>query len=193
MIKINKTIEINKLVIEYDEYSDSPREWDNLGYFITVDKSHYSPDDNTNLINIVKETGDIATSQEEHIKLITKAINETDEKVLAIYPIVKYQHGNVLYKLGTEHGFDCSNNGFYIVTDKTQKNIGTSPEDFEKAINNELETYNKWINGEVYCFTLYDENGDVEDSCGGFYSLEDIKDYLSDEWKNEDLSEYIKY
>lgn len=181
------------LVIEHDEYCSSPREWSNLGYFITVDSRQYSPDNKQWIIDIVKDTGERATSQEEHIKLIKNDIELCgEEKVLAIYPVVKYEHGGVSYRLGTAHGFDYSNNGFYIITDKTQKELGTKAKDYERIIKNELEVFNKWINGECYQFCLYNEQGEVDDSCGGFYDIEDIREYLPEDWKDEDLTKYLK-
>jgi hypothetical protein len=180
------------LVIEHDEYSTSPREWSNLGYFITVDRNYRSPDQNERLENIVKISGEIAKDQADHIRLIKENYRNVDDHIIAIYPIVKYEHSGVVYRLGTAHGFDYSNNGFYIITDKTQKEVGTKKKDFEKVIKNELEVFNKWINGECYQFCLYNEQGEVDDSCGGFYSVEDIREYLPKEWKDEDLSVYIK-
>ena len=139
------------------------------------------------------ESGEEAESQAEHIKLIKAMTAEIiKEKVIAIYPITKYEHSGVSYSLGTAHGFDYSNNGFYIITEKTAKEIGIKAKDFEKVIREELEWYNSWANGECYKFTLYDSKGEIEDSCCGFYSVEDIKDYLPKEWKKEDLSDYIK-
>jgi hypothetical protein len=178
------------LVIEHDEYSTSPREWSNLGYFITQDRNYHSPDKHQELQGIIRETGDRATSQAEHIAMIKKEFKT--EKILAIYPIVKYEHGGIVYRLGSASGFDYSNNGFYIITDKTQKEVGVKKKDFEKVIKEELEVFNKWINGECYQFCLYNEQGEVDDSCGGFYSVEDIREYLPKEWKDEDLSVYIK-
>lgn len=96
-----------------------------------------------------------------------------------------------MYRLGTAHGFDYSNNGFYIVTKKSAKRIGTKKKDFERVIKAEIDTYNKYINGEIYCWTLYNEQGEVEDSGGDYYDLEDIKAELPKEWKNEDLSKYV--
>jgi hypothetical protein len=189
-----KEVEAPLLEIRYDCDPTSPREWSNLGYFITVDRDYHSPDMNETLERIVKDTGEEATSQAEHIKMIKKEVeNELDEKVLKIYPIVKYEHGAVVYSLGEMHGFDYSNNGFYIVTDKTQKELGTPESSFEKVIREELNIYNKYANGEVYCFTLYDDKGEVEDSCCGFYSLDDIKEQLPSEWEDVDLTEYITY
>ena len=182
-----------KLVIWYDEMPESPREWSNLGYFITVDSNYYSPDREETLERIVKETGQIANSQVEHIKLIKSDMKaQFDDKVLAIYPISKYEHSGVAYSLGNRHGFDYSNNGFYIVTENKAKEIGAEKKDFEKIIKSELENYNRYANGEVYGFTLYDDDGEVIDSCSGFFDVEDIRESLPDEWKDEDLDEYVK-
>lgn len=180
------TIEKPRLVIEYDLYSESPREWGTLGYFITIDRQMHSPDDNQEVMEIIK-------SCEGDMDLITKAIKQhLGEKVLAIYPVTKYEHSNVVYKLGTQKRYDYSNNGFYIVTDYSRKELGTKKKDFLKVINQELEEYSKWVNGEVYCYTLYDLAGEWIDSCGGFYDIEDIRDSLPKEFQDESLEDYFK-
>ncbi len=183
------------LSINQDEDCPSPREADNLGYFITVDRKFKSTDGEKKdiLQDIVSETGDIADSLEEHMQMIKDRVGaETKEKVVAIYPICKYEHGSVTYRIGSMHGFDYSNNGFYIITNKSQKLVGTSKKDFERVITEDLELYTRWANGEIYSFVLFDKDGEVEDSCSGFYSIEDIREYLPKEWKDEDLSEYIQ-
>lgn len=177
------------LVIEQDEHMESPRQWDNLGYFITIDSRYNSPDRNEELERIIKDTGEVAGSVQHHMELIKK---EYSEKIIAIYPVVKYEHSSVFYSLGTQHGFDYSNNGFYIITDKTAKILNTPKDRFEKVIKGELETYTKWVNGEVYSFILFNEDGDVKDSCCGFYDIEDIREHLPEEYKDEDLTKYLK-
>jgi len=194
-MKTYKTIvEKNRLEIYHDNDAESPREWDgNSGYFITVDSKAYSPDKHEYLERIIRETGDEAENQAGHIKMIKKAVEDelSEGKVLAIYPITKYEHSGVVYKLGNISGFDYSNNGFYIITDKTQKDSGVKKKDFEKVIKAELSLYNDWISGEIYGFNLYDENGEEVDSRSGFYGIEDIREDLPEEWKNEDLTKYI--
>ena len=180
------------LEIRYDGDCESPREWSNLGYFITVDRNYNSPDKNKELEDIIKETGEEATSQEEHIRLITEQYQvATGYHIEAIYPISKYEHGGISYSLGTAHGFDNSNNGFYIITTETQKEMGTEDKDFIKVIKQELELYNSWCNGENYHYALYNDKGELIDSCGCFYDLEDIREHLPEEYKDEDLSEYL--
>jgi len=192
-MKTYKTIiEKPRLEIRIDGDCESPREWSNLGYFITIDRDYKSPDNKKEFISIIEETSNEAQNQKEHIKLIKKAIEkELGEKVLAIYPVVKYEHSGISYSLGTKQGFDYSNNGFYIITEKTQKEVGTKKKDWEKVIQGELEIYNQWVNGEVYGFILYDEQGEYLDGCGGFYSIDEIKNYLPEDWKNENLEDYL--
>jgi hypothetical protein len=180
------------LKIYNDDDAPSPREDDNLGYFITVDSRYISPDENILFKKIIEQTSEEASDQEDHIKRIKGELETIGEKILAIYPVTQFEHGNINYHLGTRRGFDYSNNGFYIVTEEGAKNLGVEEKDFEKVINQELEAYNKYINGETYRFTLYDQNGEEVDSCGGFYNIEDIKSYLPREWADEDLNEYYQ-
>lgn len=184
----------NRLKISCDLDAENPRKsvYSNLGYFITVDREYNSPDDNPILQKIIEETGDYAKNQKEHIYLIKKEFEKkTNEKILEIYPVCKFEHSCIYYKLGTFKGFDYSNNGFYIVTEKTNEEIGAKKEDFEEIIIQELKNYNNWINGEFYKFILLDENGEFEDCCGGFEDLESIRQCLPEIYKNDDLTQYI--
>lgn len=190
-----KTIEEARLVIEHDKYASSPRSDENLGYFITVERNRVCPDGAKfpDIEAIVRETGDVVASQEAHIEEIKKGIaGQLGETVLAIYPVYRYEHGNAVYRLGNASGFDYSNCGFYIVTDKSAAAYQPESDDYEDIIKGELELYTSWANGEVYRFTLFDENGVEEDACGGFYGIDEIKDALPDEWKGEDMREYEK-
>ncbi len=189
-----ETITKSRLEIRYDDTLESPREWDNLGYFISNEKNYISPDGKKNpeIQSIVEETNNNADNQAHHIELITAAINATGEKVLYITPVFRYEHTNVVYRRGTVSGFDNSNCGFYILTDKTQATVGTPPELFEEVIDGELNVYTKYANGEIYCFILYDENGDFSDSCSGFYDMDEIKERLPKEFKDECLTDYLK-
>ena len=194
MQKYKTTIEKPCLEIYYDDDTMSPRENTILGYFLTKDSNYYSPDgkDNPILQNIMEETGEIAESLENHIELMTERIQEeTGCHVEDIYPIVKYEHSGVAYSLGAKHGFDYSNNGFYIITTESKKEMGAEKKDFEMFIEEELNLYNKYVNGEVYRFVLFDKDGEVEDACSGFYDIEDIREHLPKEWAKESLTDYL--
>lgn len=189
-----KTIEVKMLEIWNDDFCESPRTDTNSGYFITVDSSYSSPDKNETLERIIKQTAEEADNREDHRnKIIERIQEETGEKVIALYDIYKHQHSNIVYRRGLSRGFDYSNNGFYIVTDETQKATGIKKEDLEKSIDQELEMYSAWVNGEVYQYCLYDEQGNEIDRCSGFYSLDDIKSELPEDWQDEDMQDYLTY
>lgn len=121
--------------------------------------------------------------------------DEMDETVLVIFPVVKYEHSGVSYKLGTAHGFDYSNNGFYIITEKSAKAYcltDTKEETLKTHAEAEISSYNDYINGNIYKWTLYNDQGEVEDSGGDYYDLEEIRANLPKEWAKEDLNKYVK-
>lgn len=195
-----------RLVIGYDQDADSPRKGGiNVGYFFTAERRHKSPDGNIHpLYTLMVETADSAKDTQDHIRLMKlnasvmfKASapsrgnsHDEDLHIIEIYPVYRYEHGNVSYKRGTAGGFDYSNCGFYIVTAQSQSGSTWTAESLAKAIDDELEQYTKWCNGEVYQFMLYNERGELQDSMGGFYEIEDIHEYLPEEWEDEELEQY---
>lgn len=189
-----KTIAAPRLVIKHDENATNPREIETcLGHFITCETRSSSPDRDKILESIVRLSGEESENLAEHQQKITDEMEANGYgKVLATYPIFKIEHGNVAYKLGSSFDWDSSNCGFYIVTDQTLKNMPEPREEWDRIIKDELDVYTSWANGEVYCFTLYDENGKEEESfSGGFYSLNSVKDELGKEWKSENMEDYL--
>lgn len=204
----NKTISSPRLVIEYDEHAENPRTFDggNIGYFFTKEGRHISPDGTKHsLYHAMIETSEEAKDTAHHIELMHAKGREMFKEAKAnglenaeeyhiitdeIHPVYRYEHGNVAYRRGTAAGFDYSNCGFYIVTAAGISGKAWTSEEIAKQIDRELEEYTAWANGEVYRFTLYDENGEEVDSCGGFYDIEDIREHLPEEWKDERLEEY---
>lgn len=201
-------IEKPRLVIQYDSDAESPRKWDNVGHFFTKESRYNSPDGTSHpLYQIMVETGDEATSTDNHIELIRERAHEAfkasapkdgnshdeDLHIIEVHPVYRYEHGNVAYRRGKAGGFDYSNCGFYIVTAQSISGETHTAESLAKCIDDELETYTKWANGDVYGFTLYNEQGEHEDSCYGFYDIEDIREHLPEEWKDAKLEDFIKY
>lgn len=188
------TIEKPRLVISHDHAPESPRTWEEpLGFFFTKERNHQSPDGTDNVLyQCMIEAEDTATDTASHMEEIKRiALNDTMQTIVYITPVYKYEHGGVVYRRGTAQGFDYSNCGFYIVTAKSAQELGTPPELYDKVIDQELDLYTKWANGEVYGYTLYDEKGELKESLWGFYDIDDIKENLPSEWKNENMSDYI--
>jgi hypothetical protein len=42
-------------------------------------------------------------------------------------------------------------------------------------LTSEVETYDNWCNGQVFCYGIEDENGEEIESCCGFYGFECAK------------------
>lgn len=192
---VTVTKELPLINVYHDSNTESPRTYqDNLGYFLEKSSRYQSPDGkDSEYYNIMLETGDQATSTDNHIELMKM---ELGDDILAIYPVSRYEHSSVAYKLGEYHGFDYSNSAFYIVTKDTYRNIvGTEEYDEVKAkeiINQELEQYTAWCNGEVFGF--YSEEN--EEHYGDFYSIEELHqaviDELGDDWKDENMHDYMQ-
>lgn len=190
-----KTIKALRLVIEHDDYTTSPRGWSNAGVFITKESKYLSPDGtNNDFYQAMVDVSEYNNAQ-EHADAIKKQLETLGHNVLYIVPVSRYEHGNVVYKRGVHNGWDSGVCGFYIITKKKwDVHVGGdfTEDHANKLIDGELEAYTNYANGEVYQFTLYDEHGEVVDSCGGFYDIEDIREYLPEEWAKEDLQEYFK-
>lgn len=184
---------------DYSDYLDSPREWEcNLGTYIRVNNNYISPDTNKDFEKAIKETADQANNVEHHMKLIKKHIEDyTYEKVSFIIPISVYIHGGQSFSVGSRNGWDTSNDGFYIVTHNDLKRLGLSKwmqkDKMVETIKQELYFYEKWANGEVYSFILEDENENIIEVCSGFYDIDEIKEYLPEEYQNKDLYQYLTY
>lgn len=199
MKTITKTIQAPQLEIRHDDMADNPRTFeDSIGYFVTKANKYQSPDGTDNpYYDAMIQAEEVATDTQSHMEEIKRILKDDHSiRVTDIYPVSRYEHSGVVYKLGEYHNFDTTPVGFYIVSTDTIEGKTHTQETIDKGIQNELETYNAWLNGEVYEFTLWQETDDglvSEDFSGGFYSLEDIKAELPDEWQDEDLSEYIIY
>lgn len=197
MKTITKEVEVPKLEISFDEGAENPRNWWCVGYLVLHGEGHIDdrsiegldrPDMAHSLDYLaeqVAEQGDNAESLAEHLKLLHEATNHEYH----IIAVTKYQHGAVSYSTNTASGFDYSTNGFYFVLKDEYPTIAQA----RKHVDNEIDSFNSWANGCVYRFMLFSDSGEVVDSCGGYYSLEDIKESLGDEWQDEDLEEYIIY
>ena len=187
----NKTIVKPKLVISYDYDSDSPRNWSNLSILII---RNGEGDSSKYLNKQLEQTQYEANNAEEHKQLMVEAVEgHFGSKVVYSDFISKYEHSGVSFFIGRSSGWDYSNIGFVFVTEDSLEEVGCFEKQIEEIVKGEIELFSKWANGDVYRFTLYDDEGNEEDSLGGLYDLEEIREYLPEEWQEEDLQQYIKY
>lgn len=152
-----------ELKISYDEFTESPRDWDNLGQICVSKSCRYCENE--------YEDSDSLTWYNENDDLKT-----LERRGYIVLPLSVYDHSGVSIYIGSKcDAWDSGRLGWYIVSkEKVRKEYGVrriSPKLLEKVkaiLKSEVETFNHYINGEVYEFSLYHNDEEV-DSCGGFY------------------------
>lgn len=172
---------LNQLAeVDYDQMPENPLDWqgDEIKYFIETN----------GVVNDLVDNlfdGDDDAYQEEHDKY-TNATNLFEglkkiakEQGKLIYPVTEYQHSMVQYYLGSDEGWDSGVNGFVLVdVEQARKNLGfISEKDIVANINNTLEDFTNYANGDVFYVTIYQLNDkgekDGELDCVGSIILDD--------------------
>lgn len=104
------------------------------------------------------------------------------EKYLFILPLSFYEHSAVkLYAGSPCCQWDSGYVGFAYVERKKYAHEKNFEEWAEKCIDAECKIYTQHLNGWVYSFTVTNEEGEVVDSCGGFYdSTDEAVDYAKE-------------
>jgi hypothetical protein len=182
MEQIFKLSNSRTLKIEIDDIGvENPRSWNNLGKVILFESRKHLGDDH-------KLRATDYTSWEENKKAVCKAYN-----VAVIKPIYMYSHsGETIATTPFSCPWDSYQIGWILITKESLrenfsiKRITQSLKIIgETIMEGEIKTLNYFISGEVYGFTIEDENGNKEDNMCGFYGS-DIKtngilDYISEQ------------
>jgi len=186
-----------KVKLYQDPDPQDPREDDNLGKMVCFHK-RYNLGDKTDL------TSDSFEGWEE---LEQYLIRERGAEVIA--PLYMYEHSGISIKIGSFYGcglsqgharFDSGQIGFIYVDretlqkEYTAKRITKKIKDKAmKVLEGEVDTYNKYVMGQVYGFMAEEKDGEQIDSCWGFYDSDeaikeakgDIDYYMEEERKKK--------
>lgn len=156
------------LKIEREEYCENPREmFDNLWTWISNAPRYFRSDKNAD-DDVYRAYFD----GDEDDK-------ETLEKNYLVVPIYAYIHSGTTISLTP---FSCpwdSGTGFiaYLSRKKMEKE-GLTEEDAVRILEGEVKEYDSALQGDVFYFCIENEDGDIEDSCGGFYGFDGLKSEL---------------
>mgnify|MGYP004477840225 CR=1 FL=1 len=217
-----------ELVISWEDWSESPREWCNIGHFLTWAGRYDSPDENlypdpmglleellgeffgySELVAAVafdvpalEERGwkggwsevcdwDAEDDEECRKDALCEAMAEElaacmrllDEKI-CILPVFMHVHSGVAYGTADFNDpWDSGFVGFIYATPADLDEAGIVPtasrKDIIRFLNDEVERYSQWANGEVFCLELYDKDGELIDSIGGVY--DDMLEWYADQ------------
>lgn len=120
-------------------------------------------------------------------KELLRSLRAKGEKVLALMPLYLYEHGGMTMSTGSfSCRFDSGQVGWGYVTKASAEKMGCigptyDKAFFEKAIEGDVETYDHYLTGQCYGYTVEDADGEEVESCWGF--LGDM-DYVRSEAKS---------
>lgn len=183
-LKLKKTKTLVKVVRDYD--AESPRCWDNESNWLCFHNRYDLGDRHIN-----KQFNEDNYDNWDELE---QAIKEKYD-VVFVTPLSLYDHSVQQIQVGSLRGWDCGRVGFAFITREQARQVIPNIDDYKElnkpmrdkllsVIQAEVDTYNKWLIGDVYGIKVYDvfedENGhrveEMTDSCWGFYF---DKDYTS--------------
>ena len=167
-----------ELEIKQDSNPDNPRSWDNVTTMICFHKRY----------NLGDKHDYKSDNFDEWIEVREQI--ESDYKVLMIKPLYMYDHSGITIRT---YPFDCQWDsgqiGWIFIEEKQWiqmmgEDMDRSEDRLEKIIEGDIETYDKYITGEVYGYEVYEvetcnkgcEHKTLVDSCWGFYGEEDCRE-----------------
>lgn len=155
------------ITIFRDEYAENPRhDFDHLGTFYMEHRRY-----------------DFGDKDSENIDLDT-----FDGVYLSVYA---YEHGGItLNTAGFSCPWDSGQIGvIYVTREKIMKEFPSwkvltksREQKIREYLKNEIEQLDNWLTGNVYAFRVTDENGEIIDSCHGFYGID---------WKKNGIADHI--
>jgi len=158
--------------IQYDEFCDMhPRtDCDNLGSMVMFHKRYNLPNEGDYNKNDYNSWGELK-----------KAIIRKEDPAI-ILPVYMYDHSGVALKVGSFQGllpqghteFDSGQVGFIFISKaKARKEYSwkqitkTRREQLEKYLTGEVEIYSQFLNGDVFGYTVLNEEGEEIEADGG--------------------------
>jgi len=94
-----------------------------------------------------------------------------------------YEHGNCVWSLrneGPQCQWDSVRTAGILVWEESPSNMGAKTlEERAKDARAFLKDYTAYCNGECYGYTITDEQGEIINSCGGYFDLDWIKEEIA--------------
>ena len=169
-----------KVIVEYDEYPENPRDWDNLGIIAYRHRRYILGDERLpSLISMTHEMDELETVPdygEDAIDIVLTYAKEVLGAVVAL-PVYLYDHsGTTVRTTPFSSSWDSGLVGVIYTTEEKMEYQGVSPKRSKDELcyylRKELETFDQYLRGEVYCFEVVSPTGKVMDSCCGFFDKE---------------------
>lgn len=165
----------------YDEYSESPRLYDNVATILTWERDYNSPDENDDTFEEFAEKHGVDISKPWNLDSVMEAMRKEGYYVVPVYAL---HHGVVHYSINDFN--DPWDSGVVgVAFCKKQEGLPDNDDYLRKIIDREVKTYDAWVNGEIYGIVRLDKTEDVIDETTEWVILDDdnrtdtFKDMLS--------------
>jgi hypothetical protein len=145
-----QTIQVDDISVEvfYDQYAESPRQWDNMTKFIMFHRLYNLPHE----VDIHHQNYSSWDEMEAELQQMYKWV----------YPVYMYDHSGLAFSINSfTCRFDSGQVGFVVCNEGEES-------DACAWAKSELQIYSEYINGNVFGFSVQ-ENGEYIHACGGFY------------------------
>lgn len=158
-------------VIEQEEYSENPRrEFDHLGTMVCWHREYDMGDP-------VREHGFDYRNYRDSEALRRAILRE--HKNAYILPVYLYEHsGQTVSTSPFGCPFDSGQVGWIFIPREVAVSVFGNSRTKSKALKylqGEIEEYDTYLSGDVYRYYMTGPEGEMIDSCGGYYGYESVK------------------
>lgn len=174
-----------------DEDSESPRQWDNLGHMACFHR-HYALGDN------YQDRPDHCNDPDN----FQEWVKEQGDEIAIILPLYLYDHSGItmwtqdgIRRYHQHYAWDGGQVGWIYVLKSdiraafnvkriSKKNL----EHARQLLISEVQTYDKFLIGDVYGYKVFQEDEETDLSCWGFFGESDAIQYAK-----EDIDAHLEY
>jgi len=156
---------------------ESPREWDNVGTMVCWHRRN-------NLGDRKPTESEENALQRGGFGLLERYLRRY-EGATTVLPLALLDHSGLHMWIGSQAhwsdsaGWDSGLVGFIYDSKEGREKCGTDLEHVQACLEGEVETYDDCLTGNVWGYVVEDEDGDVLDSCWGFYGDDGRKEALA--------------
>lgn len=147
--------------IEQDIEPDNPRDWENMGTMLCWHKRYTLGDENNYKHSNFSSWEDL------------EATIDKEEDSVVIFPLYMYEHGGVTISTTPfSCHWDSGRIGLIFVRREDVLKEKLSLKQVEEYLRQEVATYDQYLTGDVWGYTIEDEEGECLESCWGFFGRE---------------------
>lgn len=144
----------------------SPREWDNVSV-LALFHGRY---------NLSNEWGYNPNDYEGWDEM--RAAIAADGGI-HILPVYGYDHGSLVLRAAESNPFSCAWDsgmvGFVFTSQERMDYTGAPADRINEILRAEVDEYSQYVNGDVYGYEVFDDRGEIIDSCYGFFGYDNAQ------------------